>query len=482
MAPHGSLDPMAIPGLPYLPARARLALIDRLYAAARPSDPQVLDRFINAYLLLAHRGFAQVPWLSPRRRALAQSTLRAVELMNNLFRTNWRQQMAGPETWWRRFLETFRAAGQARLLAIRRPLFQQRGPTTVLGAATTTLLHSAANPFAWEPELQPHLERLLGLLGEEALLFPAASPSAYVESGAGRFLFDANRGQPPVAPEILATSHIEEAEPNWWILDTNRVLGRLADLRRNLALSAPADRVPDVVLGIPEPSRSILIRRLEQFLTSRQRGPRIHSSGQAHLVSGLEQTVRHVFARRWRVTNDMTTLDTNVRLQSEMRTRSLNPSEPLAWQIRDRHSDGIGLRGPVPAGPPIVGRVAGIMELGDNRTQVGDGLRPGIIRWQRIQPDSGENDVGIDLFSERPMDCWCRIVHGPGATLREYPALFLEDKAGEEASLLLPPGLFRTGVPVTLRTDDREWPAEFLRILEMGVHFEHVAIRVKSQG
>ncbi|MFB6260242.1 MAG: hypothetical protein ABEK42_06040 [Thiohalorhabdaceae bacterium] len=461
--PHGPLDPMAIPDLPYLPARARLALIDRLRADIGPSDPQILDRFIDAYLLLAYRGFAQVPWVSPRRRALAQTTLRAIELMNHLFRSNWRQQTAATGAWWHRFLETFRAAGRARILAIRRPLFHQRGQSHVLGSATVTLLHSAANPFAWEPELQPHLERLLGLLAEEALLFPAASPSAYAESGTGRFLFDVNRGQAPVPPDATPTPRPGEPAPQWWILDTNRVIARLGDFRRNLALGAPAERMPNSVVDIPEPSRSILLRRLEKALASSNRKQRNPSSGRVHLVTGLEPTVRHVFAHRWSVAKDMATLDTNVRLQSEMGTRTPNQSEQLVWHIRDRQPTGIGLRGPVPSGPSLVGRVAGLMDLNDNSSMPQSTLRVGIVRWQRIAPGTEENEVGVDLFPETPSDCWCRIMHGPGATLQEYPAVFLEAKSENGASLLLPAGLFRKGVHVTLRADDREWPAELHR-------------------
>lgn len=481
LAPYGELDPVAIPGLPYLPARIRLALIDRLYATARPSDPAVIDRFIDAYLLLAYRGFAQVPWISPRRRALAQTTLRAVELMNELFRANWHRQTAAPAAWWQRFLETFRAAGQARLLAIRRPLFQSRDQTTILRAATTTLLYSAANPFAWEQEIQGYLQPLLGLLAEEALLFPAASPSAYAEARTGRFVFDVGRGIPPTMPESLPPRRPREPKPSWWILDTKRVLARLSDFRRNLALGAPPERVNAVLADIPEPSRSILLRRLENILGRPRRRSRSQAEGEIRLVAGLEQTVRHLFAHRYSSDRDTRALDTNVRLQSERRTQLSGQSGLLTWRIQDRHTDGMRLWAPMPSGEVLIGRACGVMETGGNGPEGMDSFRAGIIRWQRIEPESEGTAVGVDLLPGPTLDAWCRILQGPGSTLQEHPALLLEADPDNGASLLLPSGLFRAGTLVTLRTDDRERPAELLRVIERGVHFEHIAIR-KQQG
>lgn len=482
LVPHGHLDPVAIPHLPYLTPRARIALLDRLFIAANPTDPQVIDRFIDAYLLLAAHGFVQIPGISTRRRALAKATLRAVELMNRLFQDAWHRQTAAPPGWWRRFLETFRAAGEARLFAIRRPRFQAGGETTVQHAAAATLLQSAANPFAWEAELYGHLQRLIRLFSEDVLLFPAASPSAYAEGRPGRFVFDVNADRPPAPPEGWGPDSQRATEPQWWILDTSRVLARLADFRRNLALGVSPDRVHGVLAEIPDPSRGILLRRLEHILSRPGRRARTPGHGQAHLVPGLEATVRHGFARRWSGTRDLATLDTNVRLQSEVGTRDRAQTSLNRWQILDRHPSGLRLRGPAPSGPALTGRIAGILEVNENGWPADAPFRAGIVRWQRTAPEAAETEIGLELLPAPPEDCWCRMVRGPGSTLHEYPALLLP--AGQEVgpSLLVPAGLYQAGGLVTLRTDSRDQAAELVRILEMGVHFEHLEVRLKPAG
>jgi len=477
LVPNGPLDPVAIPHLPNLTSRGRLALLDRLHAAARPTDPQVIDRFIDAYLLLANRGFVQIPG-SPRRRALAKATLRAVELMNRLFRDAWHRQMAAPPGWWRRFLETFRAAGEARLFAIRRPLFQGADETTVLHAAGATLLHSATNPFAWEPELVPYLERLVNLFGEDVLLFPAASPSAYAEGRPGRFVFDVNDDHPPGLPERWAPRSRVGRERTWWIMDTSRVLARIAEFRRNLALGISPERIHATLADIPEPSRGILLRRLEKVLSRSSRRGRSPSQGQAHVVPGLEATVRHSFARRWSGTRDPSILDTNVRLQSEVGTRGSGRSALHRWQIMDRHPTGMRLHGPDFSGPPIIGQVAGVLEIDPDGRPSDGALRAGIVRWQRASAEEKGTEIGLELFPQSPEDCWCRMARGPGSTLHEYPALLLPAGSRQGPSLLLPAGLFQAGGLVTLRTDNQDQLAELIQVLEMGVHFEHIEVRL----
>ncbi|HKJ71318.1 MAG TPA: hypothetical protein VKA55_06160 [Gammaproteobacteria bacterium] len=480
LVPNGRLDPVAIPRLPHITARGRLALLDRLYAGAAPTDPLVIDRFIDAYLLLATRGFLQIPGLSTRRRALAKATLRAVELMHLLFRDTWHRQEAIPAGWWHRFLETFRAAGEARLFTIRRPLLRARKDTTVQDAARGILLQAAANPFAWEPELVPALERLLDLLASQVLLFPAASPSAYAEGRPGRFLFDAAGDQAPIPPEGIPPAAAPGRPRRWWILDATRVLARLSEFRRHLALGVSPERVHRLLADIPEPSRGILLRRLERLLSRPERRTRGTGGGQTHLISGLEQTVRHGFARRWGGTGDITTLDTQVRLQSEFGTRGGGPSPLRPWRIVDRTPCGVHLAGPTPAGPPLVGHVAGLFFNGAEQAGSGEDFRAAIIRWQRSLPDEDEAEVGVETFPGLPEDCWCRMVRGPGSTLHEYPALLLPSCGDDGPSLLLPPGLFQPGGVITLRTDDRDQSAELARLLEMGVHFERVEIRLQS--
>lgn len=478
LVPHGNLDPVHILSLPYLTNRGRLALLDRLFRAADPGDPQVIDRFIDAYLLLAYRGFAQVPGISPRRRALAQTTLRAVELMNRLFRDTWHRQMAPPAGWWRRFLETFRAAGEARLFAIRRPRFLDRGETTPLFAAGETFLEAAANPFAWEPELRGHLHRLLGLFSSDVLLFPAASPSAYAQGQRGRFVFDVADDHGPATPESWEGHTAPTARPDWWILDTSRVLARLADFRRNLALGVPPARVHEVLAEIPESSRAILLRRMEGILARPERRTRHRDSGQAHMVIGLEQTVRHRFARRWTGTRDLTILDTNVRLQSEVGTRDQERTALRRWQVLDHNAQGMRLRGPIVPGSSVTGRVAGVLESDAGGSPADSAFQAGLVRWQRIDAGGNRTEIGLELLPGPPEDCWLRMMRGPGSILHEYPGLLLAPESETGTSLLVAAGLFQAGGLLTLRRDDRDHTAEMVRILEFGVHFERIEIRL----
>jgi hypothetical protein len=107
-------------------------------------------------------------------------------------------------------------------------------------------------------------------------------------------------------------------------------------------------------------------------------------------------------------------------------------------------------------------------------------FRAGIIRWQMNHPGTGQAEIGLDILPGPPEDCWFRVVQGPGSTLHEFPALLLPANRETGPSLLIPAGLFQPGGLVTLRTDDRDHPATLVHAVELGVHFEHIEIRLQG--
>ncbi len=479
LAPEGPLDPVAIARARPIPGGLALRLLDRLYHLHQPVSPVVLDRFIDAYLLTALRGCRGIQPRGRRRRHTATAALRAMQLMDDLFRSRWQKQMSPPAEWWKRFLETFRSLGTAHLLAVRCPSLYPGPSLSPLRVASGLLLRAVSDPFAWEPELFPHLDRLLGTLADEVLLFPAESPTAYAEGRPGRFLFDTNSALPPVPPEILDDARPSNGSPQWWIMDAGRPLARIAEHRRSLALGISPAKVHPLFSEIPDAPRRILLERLERILgrTHRRARPVREAATTVHLAVGLEQAVRHCFAHRLSGSADPGSLHTNVRLQSEVGTRGGTAENGLAeWQVIERTRDGMRLRGPVPAGPPLTGRVVVVLNP-RNRSESSE-VRVGIVRWEQIDPQAQTAHLGLEVLKASPQDCWCRTVSSMGTPLHEHPGLLLEERP---SVLLVPAGLFQSGAMLAARVDDRDHPVQLLRLQEEGVHFELIEVRLSAR-
>jgi len=476
--PADQLDPVAIPHFRGLPGGLRLSLLDQLYRIQRPDRPEILDRFIDAYLLLAEGGFLNLPG---RGRHLAgTATCRSLEAMGHLFRMHWTRLHTVPGPQWQRFMATFRAAGQARLFPARAPSLASGAPLSPIGAATNILLRSVANPFAWEPDITPSLDRLLGLLAENVLLFPAASPSAYAKNRSGRFVVDASGQHPPVPPEGLASPPLPgegDIRPRWWIIDTAPALNRLASFQRSLSLGIPAERVHPALGEIPAATRRVLLDRLQRILSRSSRTPSHSPSGeQAKLVVGLEQTVRHTFAHRWSGSGDTQALATHVRMQSEMGTQTVDGSAVQEWEVLDTGRGGLRLRTPMVPQRALIGQVALLLE-GQRQPEQGPTLA--LVRWQRILAHKGATEVGVEELKGTPADCWCRVGWGTDPALQEHPAILLT-ASQELPELVCPAGLFQAGAPCTIRTDNWNHRAKLLRLREADVHFERIEIQLRK--
>jgi hypothetical protein len=476
--PAEQLDPVAIPYFRGLPSGARLRLLDQLYRIQHPSRPELLDRFIDAYLLLAEGGFLNLPG---RGRQLAGvATCRALEAMDHLFRLHWRRLHTVPTPLWQRFMATFRAAGKARLFPVRTPSLEGGSSLSPIRVATEILLRSVANPFAWEPDITPSLDRLLALLTENVLLFPAASPSAYAKNRSGRFVVDASGSYPPVPPEGLVSPPLpgeDDLHPRWWIIDTSPALNRLATFRRSLSLGVPADRVHPSLAEIPPATRRVLLDRLERILSRRSRTPSTPEPGQraARLVVGLEQTVRHNFARRWSGSGDPTALATHVRMQGEMGTQTAQRPMVQEWQVLDSGRGGLRLQSSLVPDRTLIGQVALLL---DREGQSEPTLA--LVRWQRILAHEGTTEVGLEQLKGIPKDCWCRVGWGSGPSLQEHPAIFLAP-AKALPELICPAGLFQPGGTCTIRTDNRNHSVKLLRLREADVHFERIEVQLQGE-
>ncbi|HKL77347.1 MAG TPA: hypothetical protein VJ985_03140 [Gammaproteobacteria bacterium] len=474
------LDPVAIPLFKTLPVSSRLRLLDGLFQRQRPLRSEHLDRFIEAYLVLAERGAWRFPGRG--RRTIGIATTRALELMSRLFRQHWRHLHAVPGPWWQRFMATFRAAGEARLYPVRATGLAGTDGLTPMRVATDLLLRSVANPFAWEPDIHASVDRLLHVLGEDVLLFPAASPSAYAKHQSGRFVVDAAGRHPPVPPEGLDPSPASDGppvHPRWWIIDTAPALDHLARLRRNLALGVPAERVHPVLPEIPPASRRVILERLERILSRRARTESARpTQDQLQLVAGLETAVRHNFARRWSHTDDPAALAARVRMQSEMGTRTAAEPVVQTWEVLDTGRNGLRLRGDTPPEPPLIGRIALLLEtIPDGTTQPGVAL----VRWQRIAPDGAATEIGLERLRGQMADCWCAVGWRSGAAFQEHPAILLT-ATGDSPELLCPAGLFKSGALGTIRTDNQNRSVEFIRLREADVHFERIEVRFQQSG
>ncbi|SCY60173.1 hypothetical protein [Thiohalorhabdus denitrificans] len=477
-------DPLGLAELHTVPAVLRLRLLDRLYATFRPTDTERLERFINAYAFLARSGFSSLPFPSRGRRNLARSCAHALELMQAQFRGYWRRHLMPPTRWWGRFLATFRATGSAQLFSVRCPTLEGRGGTTPLHPAARTLLQATANPFAWEPELQPYLETMLDLLSRDVLLFPATSPSAYVEGGRGRFVFDAAGDHPPALPDGQDPRGLfpDDHTPKWWIIDASRALARVSELRRGLALGASPERLHPGLADIPRSTRQILLQRLERILgrDPRRRRTRLAKPRRVSLAVGLEQAVRHSFAGRWTPNRDPASLQANVRLQSEPRTHPPYPADPGTWEAIEWEETGLRLRGTRTDSLRLVGQPVLIM---DSAAPSSEGpaapMRAGLIRWQQGSPNGERTEAGVELLPGSLHDGWFRISWRMGTSLQEQPVLLLTGSK-VPPSLLMPAGLFRAGTAFTIRIDDQDRLGEMIRLLEMGIHFEHVQVRLED--
>ncbi|MFP4560463.1 MAG: hypothetical protein ACLFRB_10915 [Thiohalorhabdus sp.] len=477
-------DPLGLVALHHVPAGLRLKLLDRLFATFQPTDAARLERFINAYAFLARSGFSPFPTPSRGRRRLAQSCAHALELMQAQFQGYWRRHLIPPSRWWVRFLSTFRAAATAQLFSVRCPALEERGNITPLRPATRTLLQATANPFAWEPELQPYLETLLDLLSREVLLFPATSPSAYVEGGRGRFVFDAAGGHPPALPDGQDPQWLspDDHTPKWWIIDASRALAHVSEIRRGLALGASPERLHPGLAEIPRSTRQILLQRLERVLGRDPRRRRINlpKPRRVSLAFGLEQAVRHSFAGRWTPTRDPASLRANVRLQSEPRTRPPYTGDADSWEAIEWEKTGLRLRGTRTGSPRLVGQPVLIMDSQAPPSGSSPApMRGGIVRWRQDSPNGERTEAGVELLPGRLHDGWLRISWRMGASLQEQPVLLL---TGPQAlpTLLMPSGLFRAGTAFTLRIDDQDRLGEMVQLLETGVHFEHVQVRLEA--
>ena len=480
--PEGGLDPLVILRPRAVPARLALWLLDQQVQRYQPTSWEVLDRLTDAYLLTALRACRRFPPVVGRRRLVATAALRALRLSDRLFRDRWRAQTAPPADWWRRYLETFRSLGTAHLLAVRCPPLEGGAALTPHRAAAELLLRAVANPFAWESELIPHLERILAMLAEEVLLFPAASPTAYAEGRPGRFLFDARGDMPPVPPEVFPEVRPDSPSPHWWIVDTGRALTRIGELQRSLALGVPPARVHPLLAEIPSAPRRILLARLEKVLARRHRRNRFRPevAAQAHLAVGLEQAVRHCFAHRWSGSRDPGSLHANVRLQSEMGTRAGAAAGALSsCEVVERSRGGMRLQSRESSFPVLTGKVVTLLEEeghGEDRAEP----RIAIARWQQRDPGDGLVQMGLEILNREPQDCWCRVVSGMAASLQEHPGILLDTPEGNPF-LLVPPGLFRTGALLTARVDDRDYPLQLLHLQEEGVHFELIEVRPSAK-
>jgi len=477
--PAEHLDPMAIPHFRGLPGGIRLRLLDQLYRIQHPSRPELLDRFVDAYLLLAEGGFLNLPG---RGRQLAgTATCRALEAMGHLFRLHWNRLHTVPTPLWQRFMATFRAAGKARLFPVRTLSLGGGTALSPIRAATDILLRSVANPFAWEPDITPSLDRLLALLNENVLLFPAASPSAYAKNRSGRFVVDASGRYPPVPPEGLASPPLpgeDGLHPSWWVIDTSPALNRLAAFRRSLSLGVPADRVHPTLGEIPPATRRVLLDRLERILSRTSRTPSTPEPGEpARLVVGLEQTVRHNFARRWSGSGDTTALATHVRMQGEMRTQTAQPPTVQEWQVLDTGRGGLRLRTPVIPDRALIGQVALLLE---REGQPESGPTLALVRWQRIIAQEGATEVGLEQLKGDPKDCWCRVGWRSGPSLQEYPAVLLTPNQ-DLPELVCPAGLYQPGATGTIRTDNRSHSVKLLRLREADVHFERIEVQLEAE-
>ncbi|MFA9460770.1 hypothetical protein [Thiohalorhabdus methylotrophus] len=476
-------DPVGLAALQHIPGSLRLRFLDKLYAAFRPTEPARLDRFIDAYLLLARQGFSILPIRSRSRRRLAQATTHALELMQILFRAHWHQNRIPPREWWARFLATFRGAGAAHLFAVRGPSLVGDTATTPLRPSARLLLQAATNPHAWESELHAHLEQFLQLLSEDVLLFPAASPSAYVESRRGRFVFDAAGDQPPVLPDGLdprkptAKAHA----PDWWIIDASRALSRLTELRRNLDLGAAPARLHPLLAETPEAPRRILLQRLERILGrgNRRRRTPLPVPRPVHVAVGMEQAVRHCFAGRWSRSGDPATLKANVRLQSEVLAHPSATPEAGGWEAVEWDEAGIRLRGQGVGSGTLVGKPVLILDLEESPDTSTPRMQAGLVRWHQDLPASGGVQAGVELLPGHLHDGWCRISWSMGNALQEQPVLLLTQSQGP-TSMLMPAGLFRSGAPFNIRIDNRDRLGEMIQLAEPGVHFEHVHVRLKD--
>lgn len=474
-------DPGAVTGLPGLPARLRLVLLDRLFRAMERRDPPVLERFAEAYLGLGQRGVSRLPGVGGRA-VLARLALRTIELAARQLAGYWRDRVAPPPELWTRLLTTFREAAAAGLLTRRSRDLSGAIRTTIGARMARTGLEAVANPYAWEPELYPHLQRFLDLLAEEVLLFPASSPSAFAEARTGRFVMDLNAATGPHLPGPGAGAESNPGQAQWWVLDASRVLDRLRDMNRALQLGVPPDRIHGELPGIPDPARRILMDRLAWHLKRESTRPRSPGSGgSVELIAGLEPAVRFCFAWRWSAQGDPRSLDRRIRLQTEVGTGGRPPPGLSPWEVVERSQSGVRLRGKGPPDSALVGQAVMINTVPDKTDTAEEPPRAGIVRWQRNEASGLGSELGVELLRGSPRDCWCRPSRGAGSPLQEHPGLWLPGEATAWDSLVLPSGLARQGERMTVRADEEQPVVEVQAVEERGVHFDRVTIRTTER-
>lgn len=471
-------DPESLAGLHLLPATLRLRLLDAVHNRLGPAEPLPREQWLRAYLHTLVRGCSLLPSRRRALRLLARAATHATEIIEEHLHERWRAQQPPDPRWWDLLFQLFRAGSQQGLMAIR--IRSLAGEPASLGRTLArVLLEAAANPFAWEPEAHSHRERLLDLLVQDCHLLPAASPSAYAENRPGRFLVDAAAASAPRPPEVASTQPPGAPPPQWWILDASGALGRLAEIRRGLALGVPPERIHPRLAEIPEPACSITVQRLERILQrSGQREPRRAPARPRtlRLILGLEEVVRHHFAQRWSRPNDTRALDSTFRMQSEMGTRPA-PALSEPWTVEEENRSGYRLRGGPPPESTTAGKVVGLVPEGASHWGGIPEIQPALLRWFRRDQQGPEAEIGLERLPAHPRDCWLRLTGQSRPLAPEWPTLWFPEADNGLGLLLTVPGLYRQGGKAVARMDDREWPLTLVRIRERGLHFELIEAR-----